>query len=92
MLGFPITVLAKSETIVDKIFVENGFVRFDTGDKNFHDTFTQAGIKTSPFNSEKIYRKDDRLYIFDGWEADCLGRKADHPKYIRAIDVTDLVV
>ena len=92
MLNPTIKIPVKEDRISDAIFISNGFSKFNTGERNFHDTFTQAGIKTSPFNSEKIYQKNNRLYIFGGWEADWLGRKADYPKHIDAIDVTDLMI
>lgn len=86
-----IIIPVSSEADCSQVFKNNGFKRHDTMGKWFHESFKQAGIKTSPGNSECIYEKGGRLYLFNGWESDAQGRMIRNPKYIEALDVTDIV-
>jgi hypothetical protein len=79
------------ETISTDVFPNNGFTRYDTCGLYHHDAFASVGICTSPYNSEHIFEKNGRLFIFDGWSGDEYGRMGGHSKYINALDVTDIV-
>ena len=74
------------------VFLANGFTRKEHEDMDIHFRFSSEGIVTSPENSMNHWHKDGRVYLFDGWEEDeQTGLMADNPRFIRALDITDLV-
>jgi len=65
-------------------------MRFKT---DYHPIFTNAGVITSPGNSERIYfeSRSKQYYIFNGWETDEFGRCKKNAQHIQMINVTDLI-
>ena len=74
-----------------EVFKINGFVLKELNSLDFHKIITSIGIVSSPANSTRIWYKNNRAHIFDGWESDRYGLGIRNPNYIEALDVTDLL-
>ena len=77
----------KDEILVDDILINNGFKLHKIDTTEQINKVKKLGIKSSPLNSCRIWERDNKYYIFDGWEADGLGRMAKSPKYINIIEL-----
>lgn len=74
---------------VGQILKDNGFIRDCSDGARRHEILRQH-FTTSPANSETLWSKDGRLWLFDGWVADGLKDCCDW-KEVWIVDVTDLV-
>lgn len=75
------------EIIVDDVFLNHGFALRKIDTKEQHEKIKKLGIVSSPENSCRIWEKDDKQYIFNGWEYDVYDRIAKYPKFIEIVEI-----
>ena len=80
-----------TECYPDNVFIRHGFTRVDHDDVNIHLRFGSLGIVTAIGNSMQHWHKDGKVYLFDGWEEDEDGYMAKNPRFVIALDITDIV-
>ena len=87
-----ITLPTKGSYSAYDILKTNGFERRET-DKETHDKETHEHlISLGVMSSYTHWYKDNKVYMFSGWEEDeQTGRMADKPRFITALDITDMV-
>lgn len=74
---------------VDQICRDNGFACNVADGLRRHEVLRQH-FKTSIYNSEHLWEKDGRLWLFDGWVTDTPG-DCNTWNELELVDVTDLV-
>lgn len=74
---------------VDVICRDNGFVCNCTDGERRHRILREHFV-TSFYNSEHLWEKDGRLWMFDGWETEGLNNCLNWNE-LWLVDVTDLV-
>jgi hypothetical protein len=85
-----IQVPTHGECLASDVFVRNGLACHWKSDMNTYNALTAKGISIAVGASCRHFIKDGRTYVFYGWESDELGRMALKPKYITALDITDI--
>lgn len=72
------------------VMASNGYNKVDASEiqnwKEVKDRIHSNGIRAT---CSTFFMKDNRFFLFDGWESDQYGRMVKNPKYIEIVEVTE---
>lgn len=73
------------------VFINNGYNKQLNENEIIHNKLIESGLNISWMSASTHFFKDNKVFVFSNWESNEYNQMVKNPKYIEAVDITDIL-